>query len=213
MAVSKSMENNNSPLVSSGTWDTEFFKWSEIELNPNEESYNIPISANYYCIGELVFFNIHVLITNPISWTLKKKDNDLSNWRFKLPFKKINDWDISPLPNDNFFSINSYSTNLFTGRYVGKFTNKDKINLSDTTLDMQKITDQTVTPMFGIISFEEYLYLYGLDSKSNYTKTYAFKNITSKWPVDFISCNSNYSNQNSTYLRLSISGTYRGEIE
>lgn len=202
MAVSKSMESNNLPLISSGTWDTEFLKWSEIELNPNEESYNIPISANYYCIGELIFFNIHVLITNPISWTLREKDDDLSNWRFKLPFKKIDDWNISPSSTDNFSSINSYSTNLFTGRYVGR-----------SKLNIDKITKEAVTPMFGIISFDEYLYLYGLDSKSDYTKTYAFKNITSKWPVDFISCNSNYSNEDSKYLRLSISGTYRGEIK
>ena len=202
MAVSKSMENNNSPLISSGTWDTEFLKWSEIELNPNEESYNIPISANYYCIGELIFFNIHVLITNPISWTLREKDDDLSNWRFKLPFKKIDDWNIDPSSTDNFSSINSYSTNLFTGRYVGR-----------SKLNIDKITKEAVTPMFGIISFDEYLYLYGLNSKSDYTKTYAFKNITSKWPVDFISCNSNYSNEDSKYLRLSISGTYRGEIK
>jgi len=202
MAVSKSMESNNLPLISSGTWDTEFLRWSEIELNPNEESYNIPISSNYYCIGELIFFNIHVLITNPISWTLREKDDDLSNWRFKLPFKKIDDWNINPSSTDNFFSINSYSTNLFTGRYVGR-----------SKLNIDKITKEAVTPMFGIISFDEYLYLYGLDSKSDYTKTYAFKNITSKWPIDFISCNSNYSNEDSKYLRLSISGIYRGEIK
>jgi len=202
MAVSKSMESNNLPLISSGTWDTEFLRWSEIELNPNEESYNIPISSNYYCIGELIFFNIHVLITNPISWTLREKDDDLSNWRFKLPFKKIDDWNIDPSSTDNFFSINSYSTNLFTGRYVGR-----------SKLNIDKITKEAVTPMFGIISFDEYLYLYGLDSKSDYTKTYAFKNITSKWPIDFISCNSNYSNEDSKYLRLSISGIYRGEIK
>jgi len=202
MTVSKSMESNNLPLISSGTWDTEFLRWSEIELNPNEESYNIPISSNYYCIGELIFFNIHVLITNPISWTLREKDDDLSNWRFKLPFKKIDDWNIDPSSTDNFFSINSYSTNLFTGRYVGR-----------SKLNIDKITKEAVTPMFGIISFDEYLYLYGLDSKSDYTKTYAFKNITSKWPIDFISCNSNYSNEDSKYLRLSISGIYRGEIK
>jgi len=202
MAVSKSMESNNLPLISSGTWDTEFLRWSEIELNPNEESYNIPISSDYYCIGELIFFNIHVLITNPISWTLREKDDDLSNWRFKLPFKKIDDWNINPSSTDNFFSINSYSTNLFTGRYVGR-----------SKLNIDKITKEAVTPMFGIISFDEYLYLYGLDSKSDYTKTYAFKNITSKWPIDFISCNSNYSNEDSKYLRLSISGIYRGEIK
>jgi len=213
MAVSKTMENNNSPLISSGTWDTEFFKWSGIQLNPSEESYNIPISANYYCIGELVFFNIHVVITNPILWGIKQTNSNINEklslewnpWRFKLPFKKIDDWDISPSPTDNLSSINSYSTNLFTGRYVGKLIDKSELN-------MEKITEQVVTPMFGILSFGEYLYLYGLNSQSDYKQTYALKNITSEWPINFTSYNSNSLNKGSTYLRLSISGIYRGEV-
>lgn len=193
---------NISSFISSGSWDTEFLEWSRIKLNPNEESYKLPISANYYTIGELVFFNIHLLITNPLSWgVLEKKDLDVErHWRFKLPFKKKNDWDLSLLSLDTFLDINEYSTNFISGRYVGKNT----INVNSVD---QRIEEKNVTAMFGIISFGEYLYLYALDSEDKDIKSHKLRNITSEWPVNFTKNYDSFS-----YLRLSISGIYRKEI-
>lgn len=201
MAVSKSMENNNLPLISSGTWDTEFLEWSRIKLNPDEESYKIPISANYYCIGELVFFNIHVVMTNPLSWGVLEDNTDpdhIRPWRFKLPFKKKDDWDISSLSLDKLSDIGNYSTNFLTGRYVG------------TIHEGRELGEKIVTAMFGILSFEEYLYIYSLDSQNENLKTYGLKSITSEWPLNFNSYKSADENVDAySFLRLSISGTYR----
>jgi len=205
------LENpHNSLITTSGQWDTEFLNWTGIKLNPNEESSNIPISSNYYTIGELVFFNIHLLITNPLSWGILKKIDENTNtiedpylpWRFKLPFKKRDDWELSSLPVDNLSDISNYSTNFISGRYVGK-------NIKNPNLINEKVEEKIVTAMFGIISFKEYLYIYGLDSQSNNLKTPGLKNITSEWPVNFNESDKEVNN--SSYLRLSISGVYRKE--
>lgn len=198
---------NNSPLINSGTWDTEFLEWTGIELDPYN-SHNVPISANYYSIKDLVFFSIHILITNPISWgKLKQAKNQNENidefwtpWRIKLPFKKRDDWDLGSLSSNIPSDINSYSADFISGRYIGK-------NISNIDLNNKDLDEKTATLMLGLLSFKEYLYLYALDDKNN-NNSYPLKNITSEWPVNFTNNNFDESIKNSSRLRLFISGTY-----
>jgi hypothetical protein len=70
----------NSIVPTSGTWDTKFAFHSGIDVSVENIGYEANKMGYYYCIGDLVYWEFRMLMSNPVSWGTR------STWAFELPF-------------------------------------------------------------------------------------------------------------------------------
>jgi len=194
----------NAVTSTSGTWETNFLAKTGIQLDPNSISNDIPISAKYYTIGDLVYFSIHLIIIKPISW-----GNPGVGFYFDLPFPKADQFDEVP-DNPSFSNINDFNSHFVLGRYVGQYDLEPLNNPSSAW----EPDEQHIIPMFGSISNnystgEGMLVLFATDNESINTNSSKLRVITNNWPVDLMSPLAEGSTDLSSYVRLFISGTYR----
>ena len=171
-------------LITSGTWGHDFFEESGLTT----ETYDTV--ADFYKIGELVYFDLNVNLGYVTDWGQTQVDPPLwHSWSFKLPY--------------NARGIYATSNPVFTG------------TIYDTSLaeevSERTSNDQGHNPIFGKIvnaGGQSYVYLYSIvNTEVAGWAPGEFKNITSVFPKDFTQPANLQTGLGASRLR--ISGTYR----
>lgn len=82
----------------SGTWNPRFAELSNITYNGDSSLYEV---GEYYCVGDLVFFDVFVKLSDVLDWGTYDGTLETSGsliWGFELPFKEkhyYNYWQLS----------------------------------------------------------------------------------------------------------------------
>lgn len=192
LIAAKGSDITTSSISSSGTWDHDFFELSSLTASTED------VLANYYKIGELVYFDLSVNLGYVSDWGTPIDNNNGTilwpHWQFKLPF-----------PIHTYGSEHNYSfTNLsFTGM----------IHDSSVAENVSEITanDFGQNIIFGQLEQyggNTYVYLHTV-SQSQYTGYAAgeLRAVTSVYPKDFTQPENIQTGPGASRLR--ISGTYR----
>jgi hypothetical protein len=168
----------------SGSWGHDFFQESGLVT----ETYDTV--ADYYKIGELVYFDLNVNLGYVTDWGQTQVDPPLwHSWSFKLPY--------------NARGVTGIHNVVFTGMIYDTSLAEE---VSERTSN-----DQGSNPIFGKIvdvGGESRVYLYSIVNSefANYA-TGELRNVTSTYPKDFTQPANIQTGLNASRLR--ISGTYR----
>jgi len=218
-------------LTTSGTWDPQFYEKNNIiprldgSLNHSfGPQSDYPVIANYYTIGDMVFFNFSVYLFDAIQWGAPAVDaagtvitdstTGLPFYRqftFDLPFKhKSNEWTYSPLSTIVASNPQAISTALGHGApFIGRLVVRNDMEPAG-----YEDNENYVIPVYGALVFntiteKSYAAISSIDTEGlTDVNAGTFKAVTSVWPVDLISPS---VTANSKLLRLTVSGTYRKE--
>ena len=176
----------DSVVPTSGTWGHDFFEESGLTTSTYDTV------ADYYKIGELVYFDLNVNLGYVTDWGQTQVDPPLwHSWSFKLPY--------------NARGIYSTSNPVFTGTIYDTSLAEE---ISERTSN-----DQGHNPIFGKIvnaGGQSYVYLYSIvQSEIQGWAPGEFKNLTSVFPKDFTQPSNIQTGLGGSRLR--ISGTYRSE--
>ena len=171
-------------LITSGSWGHDFFEESGLTT----ETYDTV--ADYYKIGELVYFDLNVNLGYVTDWGQTQVDPPLwHSWSFKLPY--------------NARGIYATSNPAFVGTIYDSTVAEE---ISERTSN-----DQGHNPIFGKIvnaGGQSYVYLYSIvNSEFAGWAPGELRNISSVFPKDFTQPENIQTGLNASRLR--ISGTYR----
>jgi hypothetical protein len=170
----------------SGTWGHDFFEESGLTT----ETYDTV--ADYYKVGELVYFDLNVNLGYVTDWGQTQVDPPLwHSWSFKLPY--------------NARGVTGAHNVVFTGMIYDTSLAEE---VSERTSN-----DQGFNPIFGKIinvGGESRVYLYSIvNSEFAGYAPGELRNLTSTFPKDFTQPANIQTGLNASRLR--ISGTYRSE--
>ena len=173
-------------LITSGSWGHDFFEESGLTTSTYDTV------ADYYKIGELVYFDLNVNLGYVTDWGQTQVDPPLwHTWTFKLPY--------------NARGVTGISNVMFTGMIYDTSVEEE---ISERTSN-----DQGSNPIFGKIvdvGGESRVYLYSIvNSEFEGYATGELRNVTSTYPKDFTQPENIQTGLNASRLR--ISGTYRAE--
>jgi len=217
-------------LITSGTWDPQFYEKNSIiprldgtlghPLGPQSD---YPVIANYYTIGDMVFFNFSVYLFDAIQWGAPITDSTgtvitdpsgqpyYPQFKFDLPFKhSLVEWTYSPLSlyvanNPSAISYRLGSGAPFIGRLIVR-NDMEPAGFGD--------NEDYVIPVYGTLLLDNttqksYVAISSIDTEGlTDVNAGTFESISSVWPVDLISPS---VTDNSKILRIHVSGTYRKE--
>jgi len=218
-------------LITSGTWDPQFYEKNSIiprldgtASHPLGPQSDYPVIANYYTIGDMVFFNFSVYLFDAIQWGAPQTDSTgtvitdpstggpyYSQFKFDLPFKhSLVEWTYSPLSlyvanNPQVISYRLGSGAPFIGRLIVR-NDMEPAGFGD--------NENYVIPVYGTLTLDNttqksYVAISSIDTEGlTDVNAGTFKSISSVWPVDLISPS---VTDNSKILRIHVSGTYRKE--
>jgi hypothetical protein len=175
----------------SGTWDTRFGEISEIvDETPNSENWNY---GRYYCVGDLVFFEINLLITQPSSW------GNTEDARFS---------GVLPFPLKDSIHSNTLVRNYTSGvmqavsdeePFGFPYQENEFGNFNITVMMYNAVND---TP--GVSAGTPLFSLYAVDAESLNTTSENLKLVTPDWPINLRVPN----NLTSPRVTIRFSGTY-----
>jgi len=168
----------------SGSWGHDFFEESGLTTSTYDTV------ADYYKIGELVYFDLNVNLGYVTDWGQTQVDPPLwHTWTFKLPY--------------NARGVTGTGNVMFTGVIYDTSVAEE---ISERTSN-----DQGSNPIFGKIvnaGGQSYVYLYSIvNSEFAGYATGELRNVTSTYPKDFTQPENIQTGLNASRLR--ISGTYR----
>ena len=176
----------DSVVPTSGSWGHDFFEKSGLTT----ETYDTV--ADYYKIGELVYFDLNVNLGYVTDWGQTQVDPPLwHSWSFKLPY--------------NARGVTGVHNVVFTGMIYDTSLAEE---VSERTSN-----DQGFNPVFGKIlnvGGQSHVYLYSIvNSEFAGYAPGELRNVTSTFPKDFTQPANIQTGLNASRLR--ISGTYRSE--
>ncbi len=191
----------------SGTWDTRFKDLNGIvDRNPSPYG-TYPTTGSYYTVGDLVFYEIHILIFSPQTWGTSQ------TWQLELPFRmpRLNNISLSRQVGQGSIIFRSdeppfYQYDGATNQVIQDWEEGEQLSLplylrsnyrADTTLP-------SVATLFVNLPRD-------IPSTVSTVTTTGFWPVGHNFPADLSEGIIDENPTLPTYVRFSVMGTYRKE--
>jgi hypothetical protein len=191
----------------SGTWDTRFKDLNGIiDRNPNPYG-TYTTTGKYYTVGDLVFYEFNVLVFSPQTWGTD------TSWQVELPFKisQLNDGNISGLTRQigqgsilmRADEPPLYEYNSNTNQVVQDWEEGEIVSVPVYLRSRWVSSETTSLASIAVVAPS------GAGPAASAIQ--AFWGIGHNWPVNLTEGLVDENTTQPTYVRITVSGTYRKE--